>query len=88
MFYVADGKFYLTEKDEGMKVYPEVAIEVGEQGGYTVTKLGGGSAKKPKGRELLSAEEIIAQYALKFEPEPAEVSEPEPPKAAEPKETK
>lgn len=60
MFYVVDGKIYLAER-EG-EVYPEVKLRVDDEGYYYFKKVGGGLAKKPQKRSVLTKEEIIAKF--------------------------
>lgn len=62
MLYVAGGKTYLATYDEDLKVYPEVTVAVGADGGYSVIAKGGGASKRPRGREMLTIEEYLARY--------------------------
>lgn len=62
MLYVAGGKTYLATYDEDLKVFPEVTVAVGTDGGYSITAKGGGVSKRPLGRETLTVEEYLARY--------------------------
>lgn len=63
MLYVAGGKTYLATYDEDLKVFPEVTVAVGDDGGYSITAKGGGVSKRPLGRETLTVEEYLARYS-------------------------
>lgn len=61
MLYVVKGKAYLATYDEDLKVYPEVTVAA-DGDGYSITTKGGGVAKRPAGREVLTVEEYLARY--------------------------
>lgn len=61
MFYVSDNKVYSDTFDEKLGVYPEVKIGVDSDGVATMTALKTGVAKKPKGRQVCTRDEVVAQ---------------------------
>ena len=79
MLYVAGGKTYLATYDEDLKVFPEVTVAVGDDGGYSIIAKGGGASKRPRGREMLTIEEYLARYGG-AQPEATPVVDDEGPK--------
>ena len=61
MFYVADGKIYLTERDAHLGVYREVSIV----DGCPVVQATGLSSK-PKARMVLTLDEIRAKFGRDY----------------------
>ena len=61
MFYVADGKIYLAERDPKTKKFPEVSLQRdGEQ--LRLVRVGDGVAIKPKNRKVCIMSEIVAMF--------------------------
>lgn len=61
MFYVADGKIYLMERDAHLGVYREVSIV----DGCPVVQATGLSSK-PKARMVLTLDEIRAKFGCDY----------------------
>ena len=61
MFYVADGKIYLTERDAHLGVYREVSIV----DGCPVVQATGLSSK-PKARMVLTLDEVRAKFGRDY----------------------
>ena len=61
MFYVADGKIYLMERDAHLGVYREVSIV----DGCTVMQDTGLSSK-PKARMVLTLDEVRAKFGRDY----------------------
>ena len=61
MFYVADGKIYLMERDAHLGVYREVSIV----DGCPVVQAAGLSSK-PKARMVLTLDEIRAKFGCDY----------------------
>lgn len=61
MFYVADGKIYLTERDALLGVYREVSIV----DGCPVVQSTGLSSK-PKARMVLTLDEVRAKFGRNY----------------------
>ncbi len=61
MFYVANGKVYLSERDSASGVYREVKIVNG-----VPIAQNRGVAQKPVGRSLCNLSEVVAQFGNNY----------------------
>lgn len=67
MFYVADGKIYLSERDPETRKFPEVALRKdGED--LRLVRVGDGVAVKPKDRKVCIMSELVAMFGNKAQP--------------------
>lgn len=78
MFYVADGKIYLAERDPKTKKFPEVSLQRDDEQ-LRLVRVGDGVAMKPKDRKVCIMSELVAMFGSKAQPMQAKAPMPHTP---------